>query len=121
MAVKAPGFNDNPGSRNRRVNRFAVAGGTRADRRHKLTQGTGIDFNTTPKPDEIGDTGNDLGKFEVDENFNVAGSTSNDGDYTAQTVAAGTIGVDQALPLTEVAGDDVKITSLNNRIGGRFD
>lgn len=120
MAVKKPGFNDNTGSRNQRVNRFANSGDNRTARRHRQVRGTTIDFDTVPNPDEIGDSGNGLAGFSVDENINVEGSTSNDGDYTVQSVAAGALGVDQALPLTEVAGDDVRLRTLNNQRFGRF-
>lgn len=115
MAVKDPGVVGG-----RRVNRYAGSEGNRADRRHKLVNGTGIDFDTVPVPDEIGDTGNGLAVFEVDESIRVEGSTSNDGAYTVQTVAAGALGVDEALPLTEVAGDDVSINSRNNRRDSAF-
>ena len=119
MSVKAPGQNDNTGNRNRRVNRFAVSGGNRADRRHKVVEGTTIGYDAVPTPDEITDSGNGLAGFEVDENVSVQGSTSNDGDYTVQTVAAGALGVDQSVS-TEVAGDQTALRSKNNRVDSRF-
>ena len=119
MAVKNPGFNDNFGSRNRRVNRFSVTGGNKQDRRHKLVAGTTIGYNAVPTPDEITDSGNGLAIYEVDENVLVEGSTSNDGEYTVQTVAAGALGVDQSLT-TEAAGDQTDLRSQNNRVVSRF-
>lgn len=119
MAVKAPGYNDNTGNRNRRVNRYSVSGGNNQDRRHKAISGTTIGYDAVPTPDEITDSGNGLAVFEVDENVDVQGSTSNDDEYTVQTVAAGALGVDQSVT-TEVAGDQTTLRSMNNRNDNRF-
>lgn len=114
MAVKKPGFDNSVGNRNRRVNRFALAGGNETDRRHKEARGTTIGFDTVPAPDEITDSANGLAGFEVDEVVETEGSTSNDGVDIVQTVAAGALGVDDALTL-EAAGADVRLSSRNNR------
>lgn len=114
MAVKKPGFSNAVGSRNRRVNRFAQADGNREDRRHKEVSGVGIDYDTLPDPDEIGDTGNRLAQFEVDEVIESEGSTSNDGVDIVQSVAAANLGVDDALS-AEAAGAQITVRSRNNK------
>ncbi|KPK74253.1 MAG: hypothetical protein AMJ84_00250 [Acidithiobacillales bacterium SM23_46] len=119
MAVKRPGFNNASGSRNRRVNRYANAGDNRPDRRHKVVAGTTIGFNTVPTPDEVTDSANGLGGYEVGEYIGVEGSTGNDGVLSVQTVAAGALGVNEALTL-EGAGAAVRLASLNNEIVNRF-
>lgn len=119
MAVKKPGFSNAVGSRNRRVNRYAAAGDNREDRRHKEVRGTTIGYDTVPAPDEITDSGNGLAGFEVDEVVNSQGSTSNDGDDIVQTVAAGALGVDDAVTL-EAAGAAITLSSRNNRIESRL-
>lgn len=114
MAVKKPGFSNAVGSRNRRVNRFAAAGDNREDRRHKQNEGTTIGFDTVPTPDEITDSANGLAQYAVDEVVESEGSTSNDGVDIVQSVAAGALGVDDALTL-EAAGAQVTLRSRNNR------
>ncbi len=114
MAVKRPGFSNAVGERNRRVNRFAAAGDNREDRRHKQVEGTTIGFDTVPTPDEITDSASGLAGFEVDEVVESEGSTSNDGVDVVQSVAAGALGVDDALTL-EVAGAQVTVRSRNNK------
>ena len=119
MAVKKPGFNNGVGTRNTRVNRFTVTGGNREDRRHKSVAGTTIGYDTVPAPDEITDSGNGLAVFEVDEVVESQGSTSNDGVDIVQTVAAGALGVDDAVTL-EAAGAAIILSSRNNRIESRL-
>jgi hypothetical protein len=116
-AVKKPGLDNSVGNRNRRVNRYVI--GNRMDRRHKEARGTTIGYDTVPTPDEITDSGNNLAQFAVDEVVESAGSTSNDGVDVVQSVAAGALGVDDALTL-EAAGADVRLRSLNNRRDSRF-
>lgn len=116
--TKKPGFDNTAGNRNRRVNRFA-GNLNRTDRRHKEARGTTIGFDTVPAPDEITDSANGLALFAVDEVIETEGSTSNDGIDVVQTVAAGALGVDDALTL-EVAGADVRVRSRNNRRDSRF-
>lgn len=119
MAVKRPGFNNATGSRNQRVNRYAAANDNRADRRHKEVQGTTIGYDTAPTPDEITDSGNGLAIFSVDEEVESQGSTSNDGIDVVQTVAAGALGVDDAVTL-EAAGASIIVSSRNNRVDSRL-
>ena len=114
MAVKKPGFSNAVGSRNRRVNRYAAAGDNREDRRHKEARGTTIGYDTVPTPDEITDSGNNLAQFAVDEVVESEGSTSNDGVDVVQTVAAGALGVDDAVTL-EAASADIRLSSRNNK------
>ena len=64
-------------------------------------------------PDTITDSNNQFvaDGFLVGQTLTIAGSTSNDGDYTIATVAAGTITLIAADTLTaEVAGDTVTLT-----------
>ena len=119
MAVKKPGFDNAVGSRNRRVGRYLAAGDTRADRRHKEVRGTTIGYDTVPAPDEITDSGNGLAGFEINERVDSQGSTSNDGVDVVQTVAAGALGVDDAVTL-EAASAAVVLRSRNNRIESRL-
>lgn len=119
MATKKPGFNNAAGSRNRRVNRFLATGDNRTDRRHKEARGTTIGYDTVPTPDEITDSGNNLAQFEVDEVVESEGSTSNDGVDVVQTVAAGALGVDDAVTL-EAASQDIRLRSRNNRRDSRY-
>lgn len=53
----------------------------------------------------------------VGDIITVAGSTSNDGDYTLTGVAAGVLNVATASLTAEVAGDDVTITSTGQAYG----
>lgn len=117
LPARKPGFDDLPGSRNRRLNRYVS--GNSADRRHKEVAGTTIGFDTVPTPDEITDSGNGLGVFEVNEVVETQGSTSNDGQDVCNTVAAGAIGVLGTVTL-EVAGAAVTLRSFNNRRNSRF-
>jgi hypothetical protein len=116
--TKKPGFDNSVGNRNRRVNRFA-GNLNKMDRRHKEARGTTIGYDTVPTPDEITDSGNDLAKFAVDEVVESEGSTSNDGRDVVQTVAAGALGVDDAVTL-EAASADIRVRSLNNQRDSRF-
>ena len=120
MAVKNPGFDNAAGNRNRRVSRYLNAGDNIADVRHKEVAGTTIGHDDVPTPSEITDSGNGLAGFEVDEIVETEGSASNDGPDTVQTVLAGALGVDDSLT-TEAAGGQVRVKSLNNRQGSRFD
>lgn len=75
--------------------------------------GTGIAF-VDSDPDTLTDTGSQfiVEGFEAGDKITVAGSTSNDGDYTIASVAAGTITLITTDSLTaEIAGDTVSITS----------
>ncbi len=66
-------------------------------------------------PDTITDTGNGFltAGFKVNDTINVSGSTSNDGDYTIATVAAGTITLVASDTLTaETLGATVTINGL---------
>jgi len=119
MAVKEPGFDNDTGNRNRRVNRYAAAGDNRTDKRHKEVNGTTIAYDDVPAPDEITDSGNGLAIFSVNEVVGIEGSTSNDTSHTVQTVAAGALGVDGTVT-TEVAGDQTRLRSENNRVDSRF-
>lgn len=119
MAVKRPGFNNAPGSRNRRVNRYLASGDNRMDRRHKEINGTTIGHDDVPTPSEITDSGNGLAGFEVNEVVQTQGSSNNEGNDIVQTVAAGALGVDDALT-TEAAGGQVSVRSRNNRIESRL-
>lgn len=71
-----------------------------------------IAFDETANPDEITDSGNgfvDAG-FKAADIITVSGSTSNDGDYTVASVAAGTLTLGNGvLVLDEIAGDNVTI------------
>ena len=58
-----------------------------------------------------------FGDFVAGDIITVAGSTSNDGDYTILSVVAGTINVATASLTAEVAGDDVTITSTGHGTG----
>ncbi len=118
MAVKAPGFDNAVGNRNRRVGRYLAAGDNRADRRHKVVAADTIAYTDTPTPDEITDSGDGLGIFQVNEVINSYGSTSNDGNDIVQTVAVGALGVDDAVT-DEAASADIILTSLNNRVDRR--
>lgn len=119
MAVKNPGFDNAVGNRNRRVNRFLAAGDNRPDKRHKEVNGTTISQDDVPTPSEIKDSGNGLAGFEVNEVVQTQGSANNEGDDIVQTVAAGVLGVDDALT-TESAGGAVSVRSRNNLREGRF-
>ena len=112
-----PGFDATPGNRNRRVNRFAQ-NDNRSLPRHREAAGTTIGFSA---PDLINDSGNDLGKFYADvEQVRVEGSTGQDGDYVASSVAAGQIEtVEQTITL-EAAGAPIRVKSLANRNQNRF-
>lgn len=112
-AAKKPGFDNSVGNRNRRVNRFA-GNLNKVDRRLKEVRGTTIGYDTVPTPDEITDSGNGLAIFVVDEVVESEGSTSNDGVDVVQTVAAGALGVDDAVTL-EAASADIRLRSRNNR------
>ena len=111
--TKAPGFDNTTGNRNRRVNRYA-GNLNRTAQRHKEVNGTTIGHDDVPTPSEITDSGNGLAGFEVNEVVNSQGSTSNDGDDIVQTVAAGALGLDDAVTL-EAASAAVVLTTRNNR------
>lgn len=119
MAVKDPGIDN--AAPNRRVNRYTYPLNpepNRQDRRHKLVGPvTTIGFTN---PDTITDSGNGLAGFEDDEAIRLLGSTSNDGDYTADSVVAGSIECVEQTIVLEAAGDSVSIQSLNNRVDSRF-
>lgn len=75
--------------------------------------GTGIAF-VDSNPDTITDSGNGFiaAGFDAGDKINVLGSTSNDGDYTIATVAAGTLTLVASDSLSaEAAGDSVRITA----------
>lgn len=71
-----------------------------------------IAFNETATPDTITDTGTGFvtAGFKAGDLITVSGSTSNDGNYTIVTVAAGTLTLGNGvLALDEIAGDNVTI------------
>lgn len=119
MAVKDPGIDN--AAPNRRVNRYTYGLNpepNRADRRHKqVGRATTIGFTN---PDTITDSGNGLGVFEDDEGISLVGSTSNDGEYRADSVVAGSIECVEQTIVLEAAGDSILIRSLNNRVDSRF-
>ena len=117
MAVKNPGKDNASGSRNKRVNRFAVSDGNDPDIRHKVVAGTGIAFGA---PDLITDTGNGLGGFEVGEFIDVEGSVAQDGTYEVATVVAGQLDLVEQTITLEAAGPAITLTSRNNRVESRF-
>jgi len=115
MAVKKPGFNNASGSRNTRHNRYV--NGNREDNRHKRARGIGIAFVS---PDQITDSGNDLGKFEVGEFVDAELSVAQDGTYEVATVVAGQLDMVEQTITAEGAGPDIAIRTRNNRIESRF-
>ena len=115
-ATKAPGFNPASGSRNRRVNRFA-GNLNRTDIRHKLTDGITIAFAA---PDQITDSGNDLGKYEVGEFVDAQGSVAQDATYEVATVVAGQLDMVEQTITLEAVGPSIAVRSLNNRRDGAF-
>lgn len=117
MAVKAPGFDNSAGNRNRRVNRYAGTEGNRTDIRHKIADGVGLAFAA---PDQITDTGNDLGQFDVGEFVSAQGSTAQDGDYEVATVVAGQLDMVEQTITLEAAGPSIAINSRNNRVDSRL-
>lgn len=71
-----------------------------------------IAFNETATPDTITDSGNGfvIAGFKDGDLVTVSGSTSNDGDYTIVSVAAGTLTLGNGvLSQDEVAGDSVTV------------
>lgn len=83
-----------------------------------LVTGTTISFGDgtgTGGRDQILDSGNGLGSYEVKKMITVQGSTSNDGDYEILSVAAGAVEIPAASLVTEAAGDQVILASA---IGG---
>jgi len=121
MAVRKPGFDNSSGNRNRRVNRYTYGLNSepnREDRRHKLVgPATTIDFTA---PDLIGDSGSGLAGFEDAEIIEVVGSGSNDGEYEADAVAAGSIETVEQTIVLEAAGASIRIESQNNEVVNRF-
>lgn len=115
--AKKPGFDNSVGNRNRRVNRYAS--GNNVDRRHKEARGTTIAYDTVADPDEITDSASQLAQFEVDEVVESEGSTSNNGPDIVASVAAGALGVDDAVT-AEAAGADIRLRTRNNRRESRF-
>lgn len=109
-----------PRTRNRRVNRYlsqAAGGGNRTDNRHKERRSTTIGFSN---PDQITDSGNALGQFEVGEFVEVERTSTNDGVYECDTVVVGQIDtIEQTISL-QAAGSDYRVKSRNNRIESRF-
>jgi hypothetical protein len=72
-----------------------------------------IAFNDA-NPDTITDSANGFGSFASGMQVLVSGSTSNDGTYTVQTAAAGTLTLQSADNLTaEAAGESVTVTAIN--------
>lgn len=70
-----------------------------------------IAFNDL-NPDTITDSGSGFGSFRAGDKIVVSGSTSNDGEYTIATAAAGTLTLIAGDSLTtEAAGASVTITS----------
>lgn len=63
--------------------------------------------------DSITDSGNGFvtANFQVGDKIKVKGSTSNDGEYTVTSVAAGALGVATGSLTAEVAGDTVTIAA----------
>jgi hypothetical protein len=114
--AKKPGFNNASGSRNRRVNRFA-ANANRTDIRHKQTRDITIAFVS---PDQITDSGNDLGKFDVGEFVDAELSVAQDGTYEVATVVAGQLDMVEQTITAEIAGPDIRIKTRNNRRDGKF-
>lgn len=117
MAVKRPGFDNSSGNRNRRVSRFAAADGNDSDLRHKIVDGITLAFVS---PDQITDTGNGLGVFEVGEFVTVQGSIAQDGTYEIATVVAGQLDMVEQTITAEAAGPSIAINSRNNRQEGKF-
>lgn len=114
--TKKPGFDNSAGNRNRRVNRFA-GNLNKSDIRHKRNDADTIAFAA---PDQITDSGNDLGKYEVAEFVDVAGSTAQDGEYEVATVVAGQLDMVEQTITLETAGPDIALRSLNNQRDSRF-
>ncbi len=74
---------------------------------------TTLSFNASTKV--IADTLKGLKRFQTGDWIQVSGSTSNDGYYTVATGnTPAQIVVTEALGLTEIAGDSVTITALND-------
>jgi len=117
MAVKNPGFNDTPGSRNRRVNRYAAAGDNRTRKRHRWAQGVGLAFVS---PDQITDTDSDLAQFPVLDRVDVQGSVAQDANYEVATVVAGQLDMVEQTITAEGAGPSIAIRSRDNRIDSRL-
>jgi hypothetical protein len=75
-------------------------------------QAATIAFNNA-NPDTITDSANGFGSFASGQQVLVSGSDSNDGTYTVQTAAAGTLTLQSADNLTaEAAGETVTITAI---------
>jgi len=117
MAVKAPGFNDASGSRNRRVGRYSAATGNIMDRRHKQADDTTLAFVS---PDQVTDSNNNLAQFFVGEYVSAEGSTAQDGTYEVATVVAGQLDMVEQTITAEGAGPSIRIQSENNRVDSRF-
>jgi len=114
--TKDPGYNNASGSRNRRVNRYA-GNLNQHDRRHKLTDGITVAFVS---PDQITDSDDDFGKFEVGEFVDAQGSVAQDGTYEVATVVVGQLDMVEQTITAEGAGPSIAIRSLNNQRDGKF-
>lgn len=117
MAVKAPGSNNAPGSRNRRVNRYLATGDNRTRRRHRGTNGVGLAFVS---PDQITDSNSDLAQFPVGDLVDVQGSVAQDAEYDVATVLAGQLDMVEQTITAEGAGPAIAIRSRDNRIDSRL-
>lgn len=118
MAVKAPGFDNSVGNRNRRTNRYGNSGANnRAMRRHKLADDITLAFAA---PDQITDSNNDLGQFEVEEFIDVQGSVAQDAEYEVATVVVGQLDMVEQTITLEAAGPSIAVNSRNNRVDSRL-
>lgn len=118
MATKKPGFDNSSGSRNRRASRYGNSGAdNRTDKRHKQTRDTTLAFVS---PDQITDSNDDLGKFEVGEFVDAELSTAQDDTYKVATVVVGQLDMVEQSITAEGAGPDILVKSRNNRVESRF-
>jgi len=72
-------------------------------------------------PDTITDSASGMGDFSAGMEVLVSGSTSNDGIYTIETAAAGTLTLQTADSLTvEAAGESVTISAITYPVASNF-
>ncbi len=115
MATRKPGFHNSTtaANRNRRENRYGRSGvNNDSDLRGKDLYTDTISFTA---PDLINDSDEGLAKYFIGEVIRVQGSAGQDGLYQIATVAAAQIETVEQTITTESAGDDMTVSSENNR------
>jgi hypothetical protein len=117
-SIKNPGFRNDATQRNRRISRYTDLNGdhddtrNKQDRRHRELAADTLAFVS---PDQITDTADQLGRFDLEEIVEAEGSVAQDRPYAVATVVVGQLDMVEQTITAEIAGPDIVLRSRNNK------